>query len=124
MTVSPPEVSRQYTGGMWTFGHHPHTRAHTPGHQSVLTGTAEGVLCIAGDAAWLMENLSLPAPAAVTVCAEQSLASLARIRASADRIVMNHDPAVSPSQTSGFPGSARPTRNPRLNTTEEDAHAR
>jgi N-acyl homoserine lactone hydrolase len=86
------------------------TPGHTPGHQSVLVDTAEGVLCIAGDAACLMENLSLPTPTTVTISVEQSLASLARIRASADRVLMNHDPSVSPFQTSGYPalGTADP----------------
>ena len=79
------------------------TPGHTPGHQSVLVHTAEGVLCIAGDAACLMENLSRPTPTAVTTSVEQSLASLARIQASADRVLMNHDPSLSPFQSSGFP---------------------
>jgi hypothetical protein len=59
-----------------------------------------------------MENLSLPTPTTVTVSVEQSVASLARIRASADRVLINHDPSVSPFQTSGYPELARPTGNP------------
>ena len=89
------------------------TPGHTPGHQSVLIDTADGVLCIAGDAACLMENLSLPTPPAVTVSVEQSLVSLARIRASADLVLMNHDPSLSPFETSGFPRLSTADRQSR-----------
>ncbi len=60
-----------------------------------------------------MENRSLPTPTTVTISVEQSLASLARIRTSADRVLMNHDPSVALPDLRISPGSARPTHNPR-----------
>ena len=38
------------------------TPGHTPGHQSVLVNTDEGLLCVTGDAACMMENLTIPTP--------------------------------------------------------------
>jgi N-acyl homoserine lactone hydrolase len=79
------------------------TPGHTPGHQSVLVHTGEGVVCIAGDAACLMESLTIPTPPGNNVSVEDSLRSIWKIRASADRILMNHDPDVAKFQSSGFP---------------------
>jgi len=79
------------------------TPGHTPGHQSVLVDTAQGVLCVAGDAACLMENLTRPTPPTVNTSVERSLASIRKIRASADRILMGHDPDVAKYQCADFP---------------------
>lgn len=79
------------------------TPGHTPGHYSVLVRTAQGVVCVAGDAACLMENLTVPTPPAVNVSVEESLRSIAKIRASAQQILMNHDPNVRKYQSSSFP---------------------
>ena len=78
------------------------TLGHTPGHQSVLIDTAEGVLCVAGDAACLMENISRPTPPTVNTSLAQALASIRKICASAHRILMNHDPDVTNYQSSNF----------------------
>jgi N-acyl homoserine lactone hydrolase len=79
------------------------TPGHTPGHQSVLVDTADGVLCVAGDAACLMENLAVPTPPAVNVSVEESLRSIEKIRTLAQRILMNHDPNIAKFQSSTFP---------------------
>jgi N-acyl homoserine lactone hydrolase len=79
------------------------TPGHTPGHQSVLVDTAQGVLCVAGDAACLMENISGPIPPAVNTSVERSLASISKICALADRVLMNHDPCLAKFQSADFP---------------------
>ncbi|WP_270889653.1 N-acyl homoserine lactonase family protein [Pedococcus sp. 5OH_020] len=79
------------------------TPGHTPGHQSVLVRTAEGVLCVSGDAACMMENLTTPTPPGTHVGSAVSLASLKKISDVSDRILMNHDPDLSRFQSSGFP---------------------
>ena len=38
------------------------TAGHTPGHQSVLVNTAEGVLCVTGDIVNSLESFALPTP--------------------------------------------------------------
>lgn len=79
------------------------TPGHTPGHQSVLVDTPEGTLCVTGDAACLLENLAGPVPPGTLASAPDALASIARIRAAADRVLMAHDTGLSPFQSSGFP---------------------
>jgi N-acyl homoserine lactone hydrolase len=79
------------------------TPGHTAGHQSVLIETAEGVVCVAGDAACLMENITVPVATGVTISEELSLASIRKIAQRADRILMNHDPDLGPFQSAGFP---------------------
>ena len=79
------------------------TPGHTPGHQSVLVRTDEGVLCVSGDAACMMENLTTPTPPGTHVGSAVSLASLKKISDLSDRILMNHDPDLSRFQSSGFP---------------------
>lgn len=79
------------------------TPGHSRGHQSVLVSTAEGVVCVAGDAACLPESFSTPSPPGGATSIEQGFASLERIRASADRVLMNHDPNLAKFQQSDFP---------------------
>ncbi len=79
------------------------TPGHTPGHQSVLVNTAEGVLCVTGDAACLMENLTIPTPPGVNVSSATALGSIEKICRLSDRILMNHDPEIKQFQSSGFP---------------------
>jgi glyoxylase-like metal-dependent hydrolase (beta-lactamase superfamily II) len=86
------------------------TPGHTPGHQSVLVDTSEGTLCVAGDAACLLENLTVPLAPAVNTSVELSLQSIRRMQASADRILMNHDPQIQAFQSGGF--TAMPTNVP------------
>ena len=79
------------------------TPGHTPGHQSVLVNTEQGVVCVAGDAACLMENLTAPAAPGLNVSAKTSLESIRRICRVSDRILMNHDPNLSQFQSQDFP---------------------
>ena len=78
------------------------TPGHSRGHQSVLLNTDEGVLCIAGDAACLMENFTLPTPPGGLTSVEQALESLERMREHSDAVMMNHDPEITKYQTGGF----------------------
>jgi N-acyl homoserine lactone hydrolase len=78
------------------------TPGHTRGHQSILVNTAEGLLCVAGDAACLPENFSIPTSPAGATSIEQAFDSLERIRSSAEFVLMNHDPNVKKYQNSGF----------------------
>jgi len=79
------------------------TPGHTPGHQSVMVNTEEGVLCVTGDAACMMENLTLPTPPGTHIGSALALASLQKIADLSDRVLMNHDPELTRFQGSGFP---------------------
>ncbi|MDQ1598861.1 MAG: N-acyl homoserine lactone hydrolase [Actinomycetota bacterium] len=79
------------------------TPGHSRGHQSVLVNTAQGVLCIAGDAACVMENFTVPTPPGGLTSAEQALDSLERMRELSDVVLMNHDPELSKFQSEAFP---------------------
>jgi len=79
------------------------TPGHTPGHQSVLVNTAEGILCVTGDAANLLDNFAIPMHVANFVSPQDALASLEKIRALADRVLVNHEPSISNFQNAGFP---------------------
>lgn len=79
------------------------TPGHTPGHQSVLVNTDDGVVCIAGDAANNMDNFIEDLPNAIFTNPAQSVASLAKIRRFSDRVLLGHDPEVEAGQTSSFP---------------------
>lgn len=85
------------------------TPGHSRGHQSVLVNTAQGVLCIAGDAACFMDNFSIPTPPGGLTSAEQALTSIERIRLHSDVVLMNHDPTLTKYQTGGFPQIAPAT---------------
>jgi glyoxylase-like metal-dependent hydrolase (beta-lactamase superfamily II) len=78
------------------------TPGHSRGHQSLIVDTAEGKVCIAGDAACLPENFSKPTPPAGATSIEQGFDSLEKIRASAPFVFMNHDPNIKKFQTSNF----------------------
>jgi glyoxylase-like metal-dependent hydrolase (beta-lactamase superfamily II) len=79
------------------------TPGHTPGHQSVVVKTEEGLLCVAGDAACIMENLSAHIPPAVHVSVDESLRSIDKIGEFSERILMTHDPEIGDFQDSNFP---------------------
>lgn len=79
------------------------TPGHSRGHQSVVINTPDGLLCIAGDAACLPESFWRPSPPGGATSIEQGFASLERIRASAPRVFMNHDPNISKFQVGNFP---------------------
>jgi N-acyl homoserine lactone hydrolase len=79
------------------------TPGHSRGHQSLLVSTDEGVVCVAGDAACLPESFSAPSPPGGATSIEQGFDSLERIRSTADRVLMNHDPNLAKYQTGGYP---------------------
>jgi glyoxylase-like metal-dependent hydrolase (beta-lactamase superfamily II) len=83
------------------------TPGHTPGHQSVLVNTAEGVLCVTGDAVCVMDNLKIPAPPGVHISSRASLESIDKIARLADRIMPSHDPLITQFQNSSFPTATR-----------------
>jgi glyoxylase-like metal-dependent hydrolase (beta-lactamase superfamily II) len=79
------------------------TPGHSRGHQSVVVNTSAGLVCIAGDAACLPESFSGPRPPGGATSIEQGFASLERIRSTAGRVIMGHDPNIAKYQSSGFP---------------------
>jgi glyoxylase-like metal-dependent hydrolase (beta-lactamase superfamily II) len=79
------------------------TPGHSRGHQSVVVNTQEGVVCVAGDAACLPESFSRPTPPGGATSIEQGFQSLERIRSSAERVFMNHDPNIEKFQNSSYP---------------------
>jgi N-acyl homoserine lactone hydrolase len=79
------------------------TPGHSVGHQSVLVNTEEGVLCVTGDAACMIENFETPTPPGAYVSSQAALQSIRKICELSDRVLMNHDPEVSDFQTAGFP---------------------
>lgn len=84
------------------------TPGHTPGHQSVLVNTSEGVLCVTGDAANLLDNFAIPMHVANFVSPTAAMASLAKIRDRADRLLINHEPSIRNYQSSDFPTCPEP----------------
>lgn len=54
------------------------TPGHSAGHQSVLVNTREGMLCIAGDALNLVENLTSGTPPGILFSTEEALRSGSR----------------------------------------------
>ncbi len=79
------------------------TPGHSAGQQSVLVNTEEGILCITGDAANLVENVNRHIPVTFAVSLVDELASLERIRRIADFIIPGHEPSIKNGQASGFP---------------------
>ncbi len=79
------------------------TPGHTPGHQSLLVNTDEGVLCVGGDAVNTRASLADGVPCGLLWSTADGLASVQRIRNLADRILMCHDGQIEKFQESGFP---------------------
>jgi glyoxylase-like metal-dependent hydrolase (beta-lactamase superfamily II) len=79
------------------------TPGHTPGHQAVLVNTAEGTVCATGDSANDMLNFSKGLAPAGHTSVPAALASLEKIRANADRLLMAHDRNLTRWQDSDFP---------------------
>ncbi|MBX5435753.1 MAG: N-acyl homoserine lactonase family protein [Alicyclobacillaceae bacterium] len=80
-----------------------HTPGHSPGQQTVLVNTKEGVLAIAADISNLVENINDGVPPGILSDMAQCYESQAKIRAVADRILPGHDPSIEKYQNSGFP---------------------
>jgi glyoxylase-like metal-dependent hydrolase (beta-lactamase superfamily II) len=79
------------------------TPGHTPGHQSLLVNTDEGVLCVSGDAVNSRESLADGVPCGLLWSTQAGLDSVQRIRSLADRVLMCHDTAIQKFQEGGFP---------------------
>ncbi len=79
------------------------TPGHTPGHQSLLVNTDEGVLCVSGDAVNTRQSLADGVPCGLLWSTADGLESVRRIRSLADRILMCHDGQIEKFQESGFP---------------------
>lgn len=79
------------------------TPGHCKGHQSVLVNTAEGVLCVSGDAVNLVENIRDNVVPNILYNDEQVYTSFELIRRTADRILPGHEPGIGKFQTTGFP---------------------
>lgn len=79
------------------------TPGHSVGQQSVLVNTEEGILCITGDVANLVENVNELTPVTFAVSIVDELESLKKIRSIADYMIPGHDPSIVDGQTSQFP---------------------
>lgn len=79
------------------------TAGHTPGHQSVLVNTADGVVCVTGDIVNSLESFIVPAPCGINTSVADALASLEKIRVNAGRVLMSHDATLTKYQSGGFP---------------------
>jgi N-acyl homoserine lactone hydrolase len=79
------------------------TPGHSVGHQSVLIQTADGIVCVTGDAVNCEENFTLRTPGAVVVSVPDALASIEKIRRNSTSVLMSHDARVTPGQSDGFP---------------------
>lgn len=79
------------------------TPGHTPGHQSVIVTTDEGLLCITGDAANMLDNFRLGTPPGNFTSAPVAVRSLQKIHNRADRVLISHEPSIKPYQNSDFP---------------------
>lgn len=79
------------------------TPGHTPGHMCVLANTAQGVLCMTGDATNVRENWTEGAPGAILYDTRAAYESMDKIRQLADRVLMSHDRDVRPFQDRDFP---------------------
>ncbi len=79
------------------------TPGHSAGHMSVLVRTSEGILCIAGDAINLVDNITLMSPPGILFSTEQALRSIDKIILYADRLLPGHDPGIQKYQDRQFP---------------------
>ncbi|PKB73462.1 MAG: hypothetical protein BZY75_01740 [SAR202 cluster bacterium Io17-Chloro-G7] len=86
-TVKEVSGETELEKGLGTFD----TPGHTAGHQSVLVETANGVVCIGGDAISDAGALKRGMPAFVFWSVDQAQASLKKIAESASTIYPGHD---------------------------------
>jgi N-acyl homoserine lactone hydrolase len=79
------------------------TPGHTPGHQSVLVGTAGGRYCIAGDAVMWYENLERRIPPGIHTSMIDCMTSMDRIVREADHVLPGHEPKLFERTPARFP---------------------
>jgi N-acyl homoserine lactone hydrolase len=96
------------------------TPGHTPGHQSVLVDTAEGKLCVTGDAACLLDSFRRRIAPGDTTDVNSALASIEKIRRCSDRVLITHDPSLAKYQTRGFPAVGPMVADPSPAGTAEE----
>lgn len=84
------------------------TPGHSVGHMSVLANTDQGVLCVAGDACGIAENVNGNLMGGVCISAAQMEASFQKVRRCAERIIPGHDALIRPFQREGFPQVVKP----------------
>lgn len=68
-----------------------------------VINTAEGLVCVTGDAANLMDNLTIPVQVANFVSPTDALVSIRKICDRSDRVLINHEPSLTRFQSAGFP---------------------
>jgi glyoxylase-like metal-dependent hydrolase (beta-lactamase superfamily II) len=81
------------------------TPGHTPGHQSVLVDTVEGVVCMSGDGAGILQNFSHTNlnTCSIKMNEEEVYASYDRMAMCAQFVCPTHDPNIKKYQENGFP---------------------
>jgi glyoxylase-like metal-dependent hydrolase (beta-lactamase superfamily II) len=81
------------------------TPGHSAGHQTVLVDTDEGVVCITGDAASMLQNFSAKTlnGSSIKISEVDSYDSIDKIARSGNFVCPGHDPNIRNFQTSGFP---------------------
>ncbi len=79
------------------------TPGHSAGHQSILINTEEGVVCFAGDACNMSDNLWRNLLPGIIVKTQDALDSMQSIRNKAERFICGHEPEYTDGQESGFP---------------------
>jgi N-acyl homoserine lactone hydrolase len=79
------------------------TPGHSVGHQSVAVNTVEGLVVVTGDAANMLDNLTLNVVPGIIADVAAGFRSLAAIRRIADAVVPGHDPRIHKYQDSDFP---------------------
>jgi N-acyl homoserine lactone hydrolase len=79
------------------------TPGHTPGGQSVLVNTSDGIVGIIGDAANIVENIRNRIPVGIISDMRQWFTSLDKILRYADMVICGHEPTVEPFQKRNFP---------------------
>lgn len=70
------------------------TPGHTRGHQSVIINTREGVVCYAGDAANLLENITSNIIGNILDDTQSAFKALADIRRKAEFVIPGHEPLI------------------------------
>lgn len=78
------------------------TPGHTKGHQSLLVNTPEGVVCYAGDAANLLQNLKENIIGNILYDTQQAFDSMDEIRRKAKFAIPGHEPKIQKYQTTNF----------------------
>lgn len=78
------------------------TPGHTAGHQSVLINTEEGVVCYAGDAANLLENLKKDIIGNILFDTKQAFQAMDDIRRMSEFVICGHEPKITKYQSGGF----------------------